>query len=126
MNFIPVRGVGNKFQSPLRHRGGVQVHLAKAFSKGVYVHCNSHRLNLVLCTAAKVSGDVANNTQQHPQFIMLQKEMHPNRQCMELDRPCEMRWSSKSGSMHKIFVLPDVYLEALAKYVESSGQTRIV
>ena len=34
------------------HRGGVQVILKETFPKAIYVHCNSHRLNLVLCTAA--------------------------------------------------------------------------
>lgn len=120
------------------HRGGVQVLLKEFFSKAVYVHCNSHLLNLVLCTAAKVSGnvttffDIVNNahhfftkTQRHSRFIVLQKEMHPNRQCMELERSCDTRWSSKSGSVHKILHLLDVILEALAEHAESSGQTKI-
>lgn len=41
------------------HRGGVQVLLKETFSKAVYLHCNSHRLNLVLCTAAKAPGHVS-------------------------------------------------------------------
>lgn len=106
------------------HRGGVQVLLKETFSKAVYVHCNSHRLNLVLCTAAKVSGhvatffDIVNNVhnfftgaQRHARFIALQKETHPNRQCIELERSCDTRWSSKSGSVHKILHLLDVILE---------------
>lgn len=40
------------------NRGGVHVLLKQTFKQVVYVHCNSHRLNLVLCTAAKVSGHV--------------------------------------------------------------------
>ncbi|CAK6969183.1 zinc finger MYM-type protein 1-like, partial [Scomber scombrus] len=38
------------------HRGGVQAILKETFPKAVYVHCNSHRLNLVLCAAAQASG----------------------------------------------------------------------
>ncbi len=82
------------------HRGRVQALQKETFSKAVYVHCNE------LCTAAKVSGyvttffDILNNphnfftgAQRHTRFIALQKEMHPNGQCMELERLCETRWS---------------------------------
>lgn len=48
--------------------------------------------------------------QRHARFIALQKEMHSNRQCMELERTCD---------------LLDVILEAMAEYAESSGQTKI-
>ncbi len=41
------------------HRGGVQSILKETFPKAVYVHCNSHRLNLVLCAAAESSGHVS-------------------------------------------------------------------
>lgn len=120
------------------HRGGVQVLLKEIFSKAIYVHCNSHRLNLVLCTAAKASGhvstffDIVNQihsfftgAQRHARFMELQKEMHPDRQCMELERSCDTRWSSKSGSVHKILQLLDVLLEAQAEYAETSGQTKM-
>ena len=52
----------------------------------------------------------------------IQKEMHPNQQAMELERSCDTRWSSKSGSVHKILQLLDVLLEALAGFPETSGQ----
>ena len=41
------------------NRGGVHVILKKTFTHALYVHCNSHRLNLVLCTAAKVSPGIS-------------------------------------------------------------------
>lgn len=120
------------------YKGGVQVLLKETFSKAVYVYCNSRRLNLVLCTAAKVSGhvstffDIVNHihnfftgAQRHAQLMALQKKMHSNRQCMELERSCQTRWSSKSGSVHKILELLDALQETLAEYAESSGQTKI-
>jgi len=55
--------------------------------------------------------------------VELQKEMHPERQCKELERSSESRWSSKSGSVHKVLEMLDVLLEALVEYSEMSGQT---
>ncbi|KAL7381111.1 hypothetical protein ABVT39_000625 [Epinephelus coioides] len=54
----------------------------------------------------------------------IQKEMHPDRQSMALERSSNTRWSSKSGSVHKILKLLDVLLEALAECAEGSGQTK--
>lgn len=41
------------------HRGGVQVLLKETFSKAIYVHCNFHRLNLVLALLPKHPGMLA-------------------------------------------------------------------
>lgn len=120
------------------HKGGVQFILKRTFPKAIYVHCNSHRLNLVLCTAAKASGHVSTffdtvnqihgfftGAHQHSCLMEVQKEMHPNRQVMELERSCDTRWSSKSGSVHKILQLLDVVLETLAGFSKTSGQSKI-
>lgn len=120
------------------HKGGVQFILKGTFPKAIYVHCNSHRLNLVLCTAAKASGHVSTffdtvnqihsfftRAHRHSCLMEVQKEMHPNRQVMELERSCDTRWSSKSGSVYKILQLLDVLLEALAGFSETSGQSKI-
>lgn len=120
------------------HRGGVQSILKETFAKAVYVHCNSHRLNLVLCAAAESSGHVSTfftvinqihnfftGAQRHTQFVELQKEMHPERPCKELERSCDTRWSSKSGSVHKVLEMLDILLETLAEYSETSGQTKL-
>lgn len=122
----------------LGYRGGVQVVLRETFPKAIYVHCNSHQLTLVLCTAAKASSHVSTffdiinqihsfftRAMQHCHFKEIQKEMHPNYQCMELERSCNTRWSSKSGSVHKILQLLDVLLGALAEFAKTSGQTKI-
>ena len=63
--------------------------------------------------------------QRHAQFIEIQKEMHSDRLSMELERASDTRWSSKSGSVHKIPNLLDVLLEAFAECAEMSGQTKI-
>ncbi len=120
------------------HRGGVQSILKETFPKAVYVHCNSQRLNLVLCAAAESSGHVSTfftvinqihnfftGAQRHARFVELQKEMHPERPCKELERSCDTRWSSKSGSVHKALEMLDVLLETLAEYSETSGQTKL-
>ncbi len=120
------------------HRGGVQSILKETFPKAVYVHCNSHRLNLVLCAAAESSGHVSTfftvinqihnfftGAQRHARFVELQKEMHPERPCKELERSCDTRWSSKSGSVHKVLEMLDVLLKTLGEYSETSGQTKL-
>lgn len=120
------------------NRGGVHVILKRTFPDAVYVHCNSHRLNLVLCTASKVSGHVSTFFQtlnslhsfmtgahRHAKFLEIQKELHPNRQCLELERSTDTRWSSKSGSVSKVLVLLDVILETLAQFSETSGHTKV-
>ncbi|CAM4577289.1 unnamed protein product [Leuciscus chuanchicus] len=63
--------------------------------------------------------------QRHARFVEFQKEMHPERPCKELERSCETRWSSKSGSVHKILEMLDVFLETLAEYSETSGRTKL-
>ncbi len=93
-------------------RAGVQVLLKKTFPHAVYVHCHSHRLNLVLSTASKVSTivatffDVINSlhhfmtgANRHARLLQIQKELHPNKPCLELVRSTDIRWSSKSESV---------------------------
>ena len=88
------------------------LHFYSTYPKAVYVHCNSHRLNLVLSAAAESSGHVSTfftvinqihnfftGAQRHARFMENQKEMHPQRPCKELERSCETRWNSKSGSV---------------------------
>ena len=92
----------------------------------------------MLCSAAKESGhvstffDTVNQihgfftvAQWHARFFEIQTEMHPDRLSMEQERASDSRWSSKSGSVHKILKLLDVLLEALAECAEMSGQTKI-
>uniref|UniRef100_A0A3B3R0H2 DUF4371 domain-containing protein n=1 Tax=Paramormyrops kingsleyae TaxID=1676925 RepID=A0A3B3R0H2_9TELE len=120
------------------NKGGVHVILKLTFPQALYVHCNSHRLNLVLCAASKVSGhvstffDTLNNihsfmtgSSRHAKFVAAQKELHPGRRCLELERSADTRWSSKSGAVSKVLTLLDVILEVLAEYAESSGQSKV-
>uniref|UniRef100_A0A3B4X175 TTF-type domain-containing protein n=1 Tax=Seriola lalandi dorsalis TaxID=1841481 RepID=A0A3B4X175_SERLL len=120
------------------NRGGVHVILKKTFPHAVYVHCNSHRLNLVLCTAAKVSPgistffDVINSlhtfmtgAHRHAKFLEIQKQMRPGKKTMELEQSCDVRWSSWSNAVSKVLTLLGPILEALATFSESSGQTKI-
>uniref|UniRef100_A0A673LF96 TTF-type domain-containing protein n=1 Tax=Sinocyclocheilus rhinocerous TaxID=307959 RepID=A0A673LF96_9TELE len=100
-------------------KGGVHVILKKTFPHAVYVHCNSHRLNLVLCTASKVSPciskcfDVINNlhsfmtgSHRHARFMQIHS--------------CDVRWSSWS-----MLTLLGPILETLAEFSESSGHSKL-
>lgn len=63
--------------------------------------------------------------QWHSHVLKIQREMHPKRQSLELERSCDSGWRSKSCLVHEILQLLDVLLEALAEYVETSGQTTV-
>lgn len=120
-------------------KGGVQTILKETFPGAIYVHCSSHRLNLVLSAATKSSGHVSTffetvnslhhfftGSSRHARFIEVQKELRPGRPCLELERSTDTRWSSKSGSVDKILTLLDVILEVLEEYAETgSGQTKL-
>ncbi|XP_058603710.1 zinc finger MYM-type protein 1-like [Onychostoma macrolepis] len=115
-------------------RAGVQVLLEKTFPHAVYVRCHSHRLNLVLSTASKVATffDVINllhhfmtGANRHAQFLQIQKELHPNKPCLEPVRSTDIRWSSKSESVSRVLTLYDVILKTLSEFAEGSGQTKI-
>lgn len=62
---------------------------------------------------------------RHAGFIEVQKELHPDRPCIELERSTDVRWSSKSGSVSKVLLLLDVILEVLADFSEACGQTKL-
>ncbi|KAK7163906.1 hypothetical protein R3I94_002577 [Phoxinus phoxinus] len=120
------------------NRGGVHVILKKTFPRALYVHCNSHRLNLVLCTATKVSPgistffDIINSlyhfmtgAHRHAKFLDIQKQMRPGQKTLELERSCNVRWSSCSNAVSKVLTLLGPILETLATFSESSGQTKL-
>jgi len=118
--------------------GGVHVILKKTFPHAVYVHCNSHRLNLGLCTAAKVSPgistffDIINSlhnfmtgVHRHAKFLEIQKQMRPGQKTLELERSCDVRWSSWSNAVSKVLTLLGLILETLATFSESYAQTKL-
>ena len=118
------------------HKGGVQAILKDTFTRAMYIHCNSHQLNLVLCSASKVSTTVATffdvlnllhhfmtGANRHARFLEIQKELRPDRHCLGLERSADIRWSSKSDSVGKVLTLYDAILDTLAEFSEGSGQT---
>ncbi|KAJ4947757.1 hypothetical protein JOQ06_009790 [Pogonophryne albipinna] len=120
------------------NKGGVHMILKKTFPHAIYVHCHSHRLNLVLCAASKVSPgistffDVINNlhsfmtgTRRHARFIEIQKELRPGKPTLELERSCDVRWSSWSCAVSKVLTLLGQILETLADFSQSSGHSKI-
>ncbi|KAF3844479.1 hypothetical protein F7725_007642, partial [Dissostichus mawsoni] len=120
------------------NKGGVHMILKKKFPHAIYVHCHSQRLNLVLCAASKVSPgistffDVINNlqsfmtgTRRHARFIEIQKELRPGKPTLELERSCDVRWSSWSCAVSKVLTLLGPILETLADFSQSSGHSKI-
>lgn len=78
------------------NHGGVHVILKRTFPNAIYIHCCSHRLNLVLCKVASASGHVGTffeiwnslhafttRAPRHAIFLEIQKEIHPDRQPLE-------------------------------------------
>ncbi|RXN27181.1 zinc finger MYM-type 1-like protein [Labeo rohita] len=119
-------------------KGGVQAILKSTFQKAIYVHCHSHRLNLVLASVARTSADASTffdtvnslhtfmcGSQRHARFLDAQKTMYPDRRALELERGCDTRWSSRSSAVSKVLILYDVIIEVLSEYAEGGGQCQI-
>lgn len=121
-------------QSCLGIRGG-----GGGFLHAVYVHCNSHHLNLVLSAASKVFIHVSTffnmlnalhwfmtGSSTHARFLEIQKELYPSHSHFELERSINIKWNSKVGSLSKVLILLDAILEVLAMCSEdNNSQTRI-
>jgi hypothetical protein len=121
------------------NRKGVQALLAKVYKRGMYTHCHSHRLNLVLSTATKSETAFKNmfdsldqlstyfsGTKRHAKLMELQKEMRPDKQLSELANSSATRWISWSTSTEKVLNLYDVLLHALRHFQEDrDGETRM-
>ena len=112
--------------------------LKKMFSHTLFVRCNSHRLNLVLCRAAKVSPGISTffciinslhnfmtGAHRRAKFLEIQRQMRPGQKTLELERSCDVSWSSWSNAVSKVFTLPGPMLETLATFSKSSGQTKL-
>lgn len=110
---------------------GVQSILKRTFTCALYVHCNSHRLNLVLCDASKGCPDFGTFfeainalclflTHGQARFIEIQKEMHPDRPPLEI--ALDARTHHHYQHVTDIFSLFDVVLEMLAEFAECGGQ----
>ncbi len=109
------------------NHGGVHVILKRTFPNAIYV----------LSTVASASGHIStffetlnslrtftNGAQRHAIFLEIQKEMHPHRQPLELERSLDTRWSSRASSVSKVLQLLDVILEMLAQCSEKNGETK--
>ena len=99
--------------------GGVQKLFTDEVEQAIYVHCYSHRLNLVvvdicrnLTTANLFFGLIENlyvfvsGSAIHAQFINIQKELRPNKKPIELKKICYTRWTAQVFaclSLKKVF-----------------------
>lgn len=109
---------------------GVQSILKRTFPRALYVHRHSHRLSSVLAEASKGCPDfqtfseavnalcsfLTRDARGRARFLEIQKEMHPDRKPVELDRGARTRPSPD------VLSLFDVVLETLAEFAESGGQ----
>ncbi|KAI6652413.1 Zinc finger MYM-type protein 1-like [Oopsacas minuta] len=108
--------------------GGVQARMKGAgYRNATYVHCASHRLNLVLAATAErhplmksffdildLTYSFMNGTKRHAVFIDVQDERYPNVQALELTRSCSTRWSSRSLEVERFLRRFDCILDTLS------------
>ena len=85
---------------------GVQARLKEHAPQAVYVHCYAHTLNLVLVDCCRMIPDATeffsllealyvfiSTTKAHAIFMKKQKEMHPNKQPLQLQKLSDTRWA---------------------------------
>uniref|UniRef100_A0A8C9YWK2 TTF-type domain-containing protein n=1 Tax=Sander lucioperca TaxID=283035 RepID=A0A8C9YWK2_SANLU len=96
------------------NKGGVHVILKKTFPQVITFFDTLNNIHSFMTGSSR-----------HAKFVAAQKELHPGRPCLELERSTDTRWSSKSGAVSKVLTLLDVILEVLAEYAESSGQSKV-
>ena len=108
--------------------GGVQARMKRAgYRNATYVHCASHRLNLVLAAAAErhpliksffdildLTYSFMNGTKRHAAFLDVQHMHYPNMQALELARSCNTRWSSRSLEVDRFLRRFDCILDTLS------------
>ncbi|KAI6648802.1 Zinc finger MYM-type protein 1-like [Oopsacas minuta] len=108
--------------------GGVQARMKGAgYRNATYVHCASHRLNLVLAATAErhplmksffdildLTYSFMNGTKRHAVFIDVQDERYPKVQALELARSCSTRWSSRSLEVERFLRRFDCILDTLS------------
>ena len=108
--------------------GVVQARMKGAgYRNATYVHCASHRLNLVLAAAAKrhtliksffdtldLTYSFMNGTKRHAAFLDIQHEHYPNVQALELARSCNTRWFSRSLELERFLRRFDCILDTLS------------
>ncbi|KAG5866761.1 hypothetical protein JTB14_005277 [Gonioctena quinquepunctata] len=81
--------------------GGVQAILRNKYSRALYFHCSSHKLNLVVNDANKVP-EIRNTIATIKDTINFFRESTVRRNCApNLSRMCETRWSEKYKSIRK-------------------------
>ena len=110
--------------------GGVQALIKKAgYVNATYVHCASHRLNLVLSATAERHPIIKSffdtldlpytfmtGTKRHAAFLDFQRERYPNAPVFELAHSCNTRWSSRSMEVERFLRRFDCILDTLSLF----------
>ena len=97
--------------------GGVQKLIRNKSPMAYYLHCYTHRLNLVLIDTTKVVRQAddffslleqlyifISNSIVHENFVKLQKEMHPGEKIRELQSLSETRWWARATSCKNVLI----------------------
>ena len=107
-------------------KGGVQAILKKYYQNAIFVHCHSHRLNLVLQEVSSLCTEVGDCLAMcnklsvffsHPKRLSLlkqkQAEYRPDKQPVGLTNAGDTRWSSYAVSVTKVTLLLESIFAAL-------------
>lgn len=121
------------------HLSGVQIRIREHLDWTIYVHSYAHRLNPVIvdsCKAVKFMTDFFDVLQRmyifvsgsyvHPNWLELQKQMHPKETTIELKSFSETRWSAQMNACHAVKLRVDVILELLDQLEDESDEDRAV
>ena len=105
--------------------GGVQAKITATYPKAAFVHCASHKLNLVVNYLNKVS-EITNSVGTIKAILRFFRES-PKRRSLVPNIPllCETRWTAKYKSIRVFTETIDSVFEQLSKLATvSSGKTR--
>lgn len=120
--------------------GGVQALIkAAGYVNATYIHCASHRLNLVLSATAERHPTIKSffdtldlaytfmtGTKRHAAFLDIQRERYPNSQVLELTHSCSTRWSSRSMEVERFLRRFDCILDTLSLFEDDQdAETRL-
>lgn len=118
---------------------GVQERIRRVAPMGVYIHCYAHNLNLALVdcvrnipTASEFFALVqalyvfVSTTKAHAVFIQKQKEIHPIKQPLQLQRLSDTRWTAHYSAINTICRTFDTLLVTLEEIADGSDHSKAV
>ena len=105
--------------------GGVQAIIRKKYPKAAFVHCSSHKLNLVVNDLNNVNA-VRNTIGTIKSIIVFFRESSQRRKLIpNVPLLCETRWTHKYKSL-RIFAENVTEIVKQLEYLEESGKSKQV